>query len=102
MKYFDVIPPLVNEKLSERGVDTDSLLYCVKADLDGEGCYFDVYAAFSKEMLYVISGYEEFAEMPKKDRINERMRDIPVLKLFARGASCPTRSSTSRNIPYQG
>ena len=89
MKYFDVIPPLVNEKLSERGVDTDSLLYCVKADLDGEGCYFDVYAAFSKEMLYVISGYEEFAEMPKKDRINERMRDIPVLKLFARGAYIP-------------
>ncbi len=65
MKYFDVLPRLVAERLEERGVNVDDLLYCVKADLDGEGCYYDVYVTFTEKTLYVISGYEEYSEVPK-------------------------------------
>ena len=37
MKFFDVLPQLAENELLKRGVMTDELLYCVKADLDGEG-----------------------------------------------------------------
>ena len=43
MKFFDVLPQLAENELLKRGVMTDELLYCVKADLDGEGGYVDVY-----------------------------------------------------------
>lgn len=93
MKYFDVLPPLVREKLTERGVNVDNLLYCVKADIDGEGCYYDVYAAFSKETLYVISGYEEFPEIPKNERVKETLRGVPVIKNLFKGSYVPEMRS---------
>ena len=37
MKFFDVMPERVEEELHKRGVLTDKLLYCVKADMDGDG-----------------------------------------------------------------
>lgn len=89
MKYFDVLPALVREKLTERGVNVDDLLYCVKADVDGEGCYYDVYAAFTKQTLYVISGYEEFPEMPKNERVKETLRGVPVVKNLFKGSYVP-------------
>lgn len=48
MKFFDVLPQLAENELLKRGVMTDELLYCVKADLDGEGGYVDVYITFTK------------------------------------------------------
>ena len=89
MKYFDVIPQPVAEKLRERGVDTDSLLYCVKADLDGDGGYYDVYVAFNSDTAYVISGYEDFQQMPKSERVKERLRGVPVIKTFVKGVYVP-------------
>ena len=58
MKYFDVLQNEISTELEKRGVQVDELLYCVKADLDGEGCYYDVYITFTKEKVCVISGYE--------------------------------------------
>ncbi|MCD7889018.1 MAG: hypothetical protein LUG23_03730 [Oscillospiraceae bacterium] len=60
MKHFDALPELVADELYKRGVNTEKLLYCVKADLDGEGKYFDVYVTFDDKELYIISGYEEY------------------------------------------
>ena len=37
MKYFDKLSAAVQAAFSVRAVDTDKLLYCVKADMDGEG-----------------------------------------------------------------
>ncbi len=68
MKYFDVMPPPVSEELLKRGVITDELKYCVKADLDGEGRYIDVYITFTDTALSVISGYEHY------DRIKRRTK----------------------------
>ena len=51
MKYFDLLPSAAETELLKRGVMTDELLYCVKADLDGEGCYIDVYITFTHETL---------------------------------------------------
>ena len=48
MKFFDVLPQLAENELLKRGVMTDELLYCVKADLDGEGGYVDVYITLQK------------------------------------------------------
>ena len=83
MKYFDKLSADVESAFGCRGVNTESLKYCVKADLDGEGCYYDVYIAFDSENLYMLSGYDrlkkkgkhydagfdfkEFAEYPVKD-----------------------------------
>ena len=83
MKYFDKLSADVESAFGCRGVNTESLKYCVKADLDGEGCYYDVYIAFDGENLYMLSGYDrlkkkgkhydtgfdfkEFAEYPVKD-----------------------------------
>ena len=58
MKFFDVLPQLAENELLKRGVMTDELLYCVKADLDGEGGYVDVYITFTKDTLCILRGYE--------------------------------------------
>ena len=79
MKYFDVLPELVKQRLGERGVNVDELLYCVKADLDGEGCYYDVYAAFSAEKLCVISGYEEYAERRDESKAWSKKYKVPEM-----------------------
>ena len=44
---------------------TDELLYCVKADLDGEGGYVDVYITFTKDTLCILRGYEEYGKMKR-------------------------------------
>lgn len=55
MKYFDKLSAAVQAAFSVRAVDTDKLLYCVKADMDGEGCYYDTYITFdNKNALSVI------------------------------------------------
>lgn len=65
LKFFDVMPEKVSEELRKRGVMTDELKYCVKADLDGEGRYIDVYITFTDETLSVISGYEEYERLKR-------------------------------------
>lgn len=68
MKYFDVLPQMVETELLKRGVMTDELLYCVKADLDGEGKYIDVYITFTKESVSVIKGYEKYGKITRKSK----------------------------------
>lgn len=68
MKYFDVLPKPAENELLKRGVMTDELLYCVKADLDGEGAYIDVYVTFTKDTLSVLSGYEVYGKMKRGDK----------------------------------
>lgn len=65
MKYFDKLSGAVEQAFSCRGVDPENLKYCVKADLDGDGCYYDVYIAFDDEKLYLLSGYDR---LKKKGR----------------------------------
>lgn len=65
MKFFDVLPQLAENELLKRGVMTDELLYCVKADLDGEGGYVDVYITFTKDTLCILRGYEEYGKMKR-------------------------------------
>ena len=50
---------------SVRAVDTDKLLYCVKADMDGEGCYYDTYITFDNKTLYLLSGYDRLVKNKK-------------------------------------
>ena len=96
MKYFDALPALVADELKKRGVSTDKLLYCVKADLDGEGKYIDVYVTFTDTDLYVISGYEEYKEESGKEKLEERASSIPVIKSFFK--TRPVREMISYNV----
>lgn len=59
MKYFDKLSPAVSSAFENRAVNVDKLKYCVKADLDYDGCYYDVYITFDDEKLYILSGYEQ-------------------------------------------
>ncbi|MDY2847743.1 MAG: hypothetical protein SOU50_05940, partial [Oscillospiraceae bacterium] len=68
MEFFDVLPRAAEEELLKRGVMTDELLYCVKADLDGEGCFFDVYITFTAETISVLSGYEIYGKISKREK----------------------------------
>ncbi len=68
MEFFDVLPRAAEEELLKRGVMTDELLYCVKADLDGEGCFFDVYITFTAETISVLSGYEIYRKMTRREK----------------------------------
>ena len=65
MKYFDKLSAAVQAAFSVRAVDTDKLLYCVKADMDGEGCYYDTYITFDSENLYLLSGYDRYVKNKK-------------------------------------
>lgn len=64
-EVFDVLPQLAENELLKRGVMTDELLYCVKADLDGDGGYVDVYITFTKDTLCILRGYEEYGKMKR-------------------------------------
>lgn len=66
MEFFDILPKPAENELLKRGVMTDELLYCVKADLDGEGCFFDVYITFTEETVSVLSGYEIYGSVNKR------------------------------------
>lgn len=68
VKYFDTLNIAVENELIKRGVKTDNLLYLVKADLDGEGCFIDVYITFTKDTLYILSGYDVYGKN-KKNRL---------------------------------
>lgn len=63
MKHFDILADKIGAELLKRGVDTETLKYCVKADLDGEGKYIDVYIAFNDGILCLISGYEHYEKL---------------------------------------
>lgn len=80
MKYFDVLPELVKNQLRNRGVDVDTLLYCVKADLDGEGCYNDVYITFNSTQLYVISGNEIYKQPSDTQLLLDKLLLMPLKK----------------------
>lgn len=58
MRYFDQLTPRLEGEFEQRAVDVSQLLYCVKADMDGDGRYFDVYITFDKEQLYLLRGYD--------------------------------------------
>ena len=68
MKYFDALAYLIEEELQKRGVITDDLKYCVKADLDGEGRYIDVYVTFTDKTLSIISGYEHYEKLKRREK----------------------------------
>ncbi len=68
MKYFDALAALIEEELQKRGVMTDDLKYCVKADLDGEGRYIDVYVTFTDKTLSIISGYEHYEKLKRREK----------------------------------
>ncbi len=75
MKYFDKLPSPVLRALAVRGANTDGLAYCVKADLNGENCYVDVYIAFDSKTLHIISGYDIFTN-ENKDRAKDKKKDL--------------------------
>lgn len=76
MKYFDILPASVMDELVKRGVSANKLLYCVRADLDGDGRYYDTYVTFDSESLHLICGYEVYE---KPDR-RTRKRNLPTFK----------------------
>ena len=65
IKYFDKLTDAVSAAFSKRAVDTDKLLYCVKADMDSDGCYFDVYITYDSDRLYILSGYDRLVRNKK-------------------------------------
>ena len=66
MKYFDTLTQGALEALVNRGVDPDSLLYCLKCDMNGEGLYYDTYLTFDSKNLYIVSGYDRLVSDKKK------------------------------------
>ena len=68
MKYFDTLSTAVEDAYIKRGVFVDQLLYCVKADMDGEGCYIDQYITFTKDTLHILSGYETYNRVKNKTK----------------------------------
>ena len=68
MKYFDTLSTAVEDAFIKRGVFVDQLLYCVKADMDGEGSYIDQYITFTKDTLHILSGYETYNRVKNKTK----------------------------------
>ncbi len=66
MKYFDVLPSEVENELIKKGVSLNELLYCTKADIDGENCYVDMYITFTKTTLHIISGLEIYEKSTQR------------------------------------
>lgn len=65
MEYFDKLNPSVERAFAARAVDINELLYCVKADIDFEGKFVDVYITFDKENLYLMTGYDRLVKNKK-------------------------------------
>lgn len=68
MDFFDVMPDLVTREFEKRGVQAEKMLYCVRSDLDAEGNYIDVYITFTAETLSLLSGYEEYGKMKRREK----------------------------------
>ena len=87
MKYFDKLSAAVQAAFAARAVDTDRLKYCVKADMDSDGCYFDVYITYDEDNLYILSGYDRLVRNKKtfdsqfdfKDYCEIKITDIDEL-----------------------
>lgn len=92
MKYFDKLSPAVSSAFENRAVNVDKLKYCVKADLDYDGCYYDVYITFDDEKLYILSGYDRLV---KKGRI---LTPALILRISANTAFRISRSCMSTGI----
>lgn len=58
MKHFDILTQGAEQALTDRAVNTEKLLYCIKCDMDSEGLYYDTYVTFDGEHLYTLSGYD--------------------------------------------
>ncbi len=69
MQYFVTLPDAVQTALADRGVELDTLLYAVKADLDGDGCYVDTYLTFDPQNLYIVKGYERFVKQKRSKQL---------------------------------
>ena len=80
MKYFDKLTDSVSEAFSNRAVDIEKLKYCVKADLDHDGCYYDVYITYDEEKLYLLSGYDKLITKRRKSEAGRHY-----------GNECPNR-----------
>lgn len=81
MKYFDKLTESVIQAFESRAVNTEKLKYCVKADLDGDGCYYDVYITYDSEKLYLLSGYDRLVTRKRKSEARFDFKDfteIPV------------------------
>lgn len=81
MKYFDKLTEPVTRAFEARAVDTQKLKYCVKADLDADGCYYDVYITFDEQKLYLLSGYDRLITKSRKTQGGFDFKDfseIPV------------------------
>ncbi len=99
MKYFDTLPKPVEAELVKRGVLTEKLLYCVKADLDGEGKYLDVYITFTTDTLYVISGYEEYEKHSLKEISGYTVSDFKEFSLKSiKGIFVDRHQNTARLV----
>ena len=76
MKYFDKLTDSVSEAFASRAVDVEKLKYCVKADLDFEGCYYDVYITYDEEKLYLLSGYDRLITKRRKSESGFDFKDF--------------------------
>lgn len=81
MKYFDTPTEGVKKALTDRGVDLNSLLYCLKCDMDGEGLYYDTYLVFNNENLYIVSGYDRLVKEKKHYRTDFDYKDYKEYSL---------------------
>lgn len=59
--YFDKLSDAVKSELRCRGAAEETLLYCIKADMNAEGQYVDTYIAFDDGYLYILRGQELFS-----------------------------------------
>lgn len=69
MRYFFKLTPGAEQQFIQRAVDVNNLLYCVKADMDADGRYIDVYITFDKENLYILGGRETFEKYKGKKAV---------------------------------
>ena len=109
MKYFDKLSGAVEQAFSCRGVDPENLKYCVKADLDGDGCYYDVYIAFDDEKLYLLSGYDRLQKRGRhydagfdfKDFVEYPVKDIESLTVdrYTYASRLMAKFSDGKDVP---
>ncbi len=80
IRYFDKLTDAVQDAFISRAVDTEKLHYCVKADMDKEGCYYDVYITFDDNSLYLLSGYDRLVKNKKTFNSQFDFKDYEEIK----------------------